>query len=1071
MSLAALLPLSKVPPSAFFDWTTGDRSSSIDQLQELADSVPLTALCKLRALCTDTGSSWSTLLHGNSLQAESLLALLLTLLERQDTAAVAASTLLATMTCNGAATNGMFHPFVLFQLTKTLRQLLLGEAKAQVIMGNACNRGRLSGTATDRSFQADGEAHEAHESTDTSGVPEPPGGLAALREPRAEVCELVDSAAAGSSSDGSRRRLLDDIRQLLTRVPLRSHPDTHMQLVHLLADVGAYGELGLCLGDAHGEPEHTLRAVMRAMMPTLLENGMGATTIGKQRECIRFLAAALEGQLMPGANDDGGRRADAAVLAVQALLQHVSVGAPERAEPRDKLCTGLARFLVNVPPIISSGYASFLWTYSRTAKQGARSFAVEMAGAALREAATSNMRAVGDSLPTGLHEDGTPQTLWRLLMQRLGDKTASVRAKAVSIVASVLTSLEDEVPGRELLRIAQKALPAAQLRADQGAPSSAALLSPNTTECGAADAVGRGAPTDVQGCMGTPTSASMGSFAPMSGNLCDSMGPLVSLSPSAVASPLVSLLEAASTMEVSLATLGQQLLSRCLDLKPNVRRAALAALESWAKVSNVHLSSAQLVSVSKRCQDTSPAVRKQAAKTLGELLKLDPRSQVLRSAWVDGVLPLLCDAEASVSEGAVDMLRETMLVPLDRCAASPARGFESAAWSLLQSVTAETESMLARGVYKLIQQRRLPSSLGKAALAMLEVASAEAATVPAHKAARSALWAVVMEISNHSGYMANASCILDGAALARCYEAAATRGSDGAGEASSALRTLTSLAKRGQLAESLASKVAANVEASVHEFAASAAVMAPLVQARTSMLRASATPTWAANLMTACETRLRGAKVANGNNFAATDAECAVALVAASELVIAMPHLKPPTLVATVQSIATAQVDTEPGSACARDDIGGKHADVESGTIMAMAFVALGKCCHGSSELTKRLLPVFVRELSSNPSAAVRNNAVVVLHDLTKVHTALVDRHLTALGLALGDACALVRQQALLLIAQLVLEDYVKWRPPLLRCFVTVLVDPEPSLRLAAHGTRRTGLTSRVPLLCEARPC
>jgi len=92
-------------------------------------------------------------------------------------------------------------------------------------------------------------------------------------------------------------------------------------------------------------------------------------------------------------------------------------------------------------------------------------------------------------------------------------------------------------------------------------------------------------------------------------------------------------------------------------------------------------------------------------------------------------------------------------------------------------------------------------------------------------------------------------------------------------------------------------------------------------------------------------------------------------------------------------------------------------------------------------------------------------STVVVLHDLTKVHTALVDRHLTALGLALGDACALVRQQALLLIAQLVLEDYVKWRPPLLRCFVTVLVDPEPSLRLAAHGCLFELLLPRAPLL------
>ena len=74
--------------------------------------------------------------------------------------------------------------------------------------------------------------------------------------------------------------------------------------------------------------------------------------------------------------------------------------------------------------------------------------------------------------------------------------------------------------------------------------------------------------------------------------------------------------------------------------------------------------------------------------------------------------------------------------------------------------------------------------------------------------------------------------------------------------------------------------------------------------------------------------------------------------------------------------------------------------------LAATAFGTLGKFCLASSELTKRLLPVFVRELSFHPAAAVRHNCLLVLHDLARQHTSLLDRHVPVMALALGDASA-----------------------------------------------------------------
>ena len=49
---------------------------------------------------------------------------------------------------------------------------------------------------------------------------------------------------------------------------------------------------------------------------------------------------------------------------------------------------------------------------------------------------------------------------------------------------------------------------------------------------------------------------------------------------------------------------------------------------------------------------------------------------------------------------------------------------------------------------------------------------------------------------------------------------------------------------------------------------------------------------------------------------------------------------------------------------------------------------------------------------NDNRAAAVRNNLLVVLHDLSKRHTSVIDRHVPAMALAMYDESPLVRQQA-----------------------------------------------------------
>ena len=111
-------------------------------------------------------------------------------------------------------------------------------------------------------------------------------------------------------------------------------------------------------------------------------------------------------------------------------------------------------------------------------------------------------------------------------------------------------------------------------------------------------------------------------------------------------------------------------------------------------------------------------------------------------------------------------------------------------------------------------------------------------------------------------------------------------------------------------------------------------------------------------------------------------------------------------LVGAVQSLLSPHEVAEPTD--------GETSSAVHGALAAYAIVALGKYSLGSSELAKRLAPVFLHELMASEVCAVRNNALVVLFDLAKAHTAILERHFGAIALALYDASPVVRHQATL---------------------------------------------------------
>ncbi|KAF7639578.1 Cnd1 domain-containing protein [Meloidogyne graminicola] len=119
--------------------------------------------------------------------------------------------------------------------------------------------------------------------------------------------------------------------------------------------------------------------------------------------------------------------------------------------------------------------------------------------------------------------------------------------------------------------------------------------------------------------------------------------------------------------------------------------------------------------------------------------------------------------------------------------------------------------------------------------------------------------------------------------------------------------------------------------------------------------------------------------------------------------------------------------------------------------VRATAVITLGKLCLQDEQLAKRCIPVFIRELKQNNDHFVRNNIVVVVCDLCIRYTSLVDRYSTILASSLRDPSILIRRQTLMLLTNIIKEQYMKWEGPIIYRFVTSLLDNDPCIREYAN--------------------
>ncbi|KAF7241176.1 Condensin-2 complex subunit D3 [Varanus komodoensis] len=110
--------------------------------------------------------------------------------------------------------------------------------------------------------------------------------------------------------------------------------------------------------------------------------------------------------------------------------------------------------------------------------------------------------------------------------------------------------------------------------------------------------------------------------------------------------------------------------------------------------------------------------------------------------------------------------------------------------------------------------------------------------------------------------------------------------------------------------------------------------------------------------------------------------------------------------------------------------------------VRAHAFITLGKLCLQHEDVAKKCIPALARELQVSKDVAVRNNVILVIGDLCVRYTSMADQYIPDVSVCLKDPEPFIRKQTLILLTNLLQEEFVKWKGSLFFRFVSVLVDP-----------------------------
>ncbi|XP_039940961.1 condensin-2 complex subunit D3 isoform X2 [Hirundo rustica] len=779
----------------------------------------------------------------------------------------------------------------------------------------------------------------------------------------------------------------------------------------------AYYGLHLLCSPLHGSEEKTLRCVFQRLLSVVL---MVESRGGSRCEVLPITSAVTNArnQAVKFISSLVDELKEAVYPVLRILLQHICTKVPDKADYRTYAAQALVTLLDKLPCAEFAEFIAWLYKYSLT-KVCYRVFALDVALALLE----LPERNPGSSLSLDRQSFLKHKFLVQVMVfGRCSDKAPVVRSKALSSFAHCL-----EMKAAATLESIQDLLHSSSVHTVLEANANTASV--------------------------TVSAEGIESFSSTA-----SSHPLKTL-------PTFKTIELTDSSDAA-GPDGKEVMAmlrvRAGDEKTNVRKSALQVFVSILKHGVMPCTAEDLGVLQERCRDPAVSVRKQALHSITELLLSQHSNVLVQKAWLNGVVPVVMDAESSVQEKALDCLDQLLLQHVKRYNKSRSDdGRQELAWDLLSLLSSESQELsryLNKAFLMWAKQNKFTSTFINSVMSHVDTEHSRAA------------WMLLAKVAGSSPKLDYSKVIESWGSVSRQQD---TSG----GTVGHVLCVIGHVAKH--LPKSSCEGLKENIQSWLKESQCPLEVISPAVETLQKLCQASAAAPEEAqellnqvcgDLVSTCESYISNIVLKEDGAGQLQEDLLVRHLFLLGEAAQLCPAKVGKHVFLLVQSILASSGSKDQLSACTDgEEMPGSQAQLSGSAMPAVvrahALITLGKLCLQHEELAKKCIAAVARELQVSPAVAVRSNAAMVLCDLCVRYTSLGDRYVPNISLCLRDPHPFIRRQTLILLTSLLQEEFVKWKDCLFFRFVSVLVDPNPDIARFAEFCLVHLLLKRNPVM------
>ncbi|XP_015739388.1 condensin-2 complex subunit D3 isoform X2 [Coturnix japonica] len=769
----------------------------------------------------------------------------------------------------------------------------------------------------------------------------------------------------------------------------------------------AYHGLWLLCSPLHGTENEILRCVFHRILNVILMVQGGA---GSRHTVLAITSAVISArnQAVKFISSVVEELKEVAFPVLRILLQHICTKVPDKADYRTYAAQALVTLLNKLPCTELADFIAWLYKYSLHTKISYRVFALDVALALLDMPERNLDSSVSLDHQKFLKHEFLVQVM---VLGRCSDRAPVVRSKALSSFAHCL-----EMKAAATLDSIQDLLQSYDRAAlDANTNSASLMLSEEAT----------------------------------------SNHPLKTL-------PSFKTIELTNSSSAAMVN-GKEIMAllrlRAGDEKTTVRKSALQVFTNILKHKAIPCTAEDLSTLQDRCRDPAVSVRKQALQSVTELLEVQHDDVLVHKAWLTGVVPVVMDSETSVQEKALECLDQVLLQHIKHYSKFRREDKKQVlAWDLLTLLTSESQELscyMNKAFHIWSRQKKFSSTFINNVMSHVETEHA----VPA--------WMLLAKVASSSPKLDYSKVIESWYTVSRQQNTS----NDSTGHI---LSVVSHVAKH--LPKSSCERLIDNIKHWLKEFQCPLEVISPAVESLQKLCCAYAGDPKAqkllnqvfGDLISTCESYISNIVLKEDGAEQLQEDLLVRHLFLLGEAAQLCPAKVEKRIFLLIQSIlASDQLSNPPDDEeiPASQPLSQFRGSAMPPVIRAHAFITLGKLCLQHEDLAKKCIAALARELEVSHDVAVRNNVVIVMCDLCIRYTTMVDRYIPNISLCLKDPYPFIRKQTLIMITNLLQEEFVKWKDCLFFRFISVLVDPNPDIASFAEFCLVHLLLKRNPLM------